>query len=104
MGCCPAVKLRVLKVAVAAPLPGLSVPWPMLAAPSKKLTVPPGILEPPGGLGATVAVKVTSCPGADGLAEELSAVLVPAGCTPAAVTLKLLEVEPARPVALAVSV
>src|SRR2546427_3465805 len=80
MECVPAAKLAVLKVAVVTPPEVLSVPWPMLVDPSKKDTVPVGLAAAvlPGGVTVTVAVKVTNCPD-DGLAEELTAVLVLAG-------------------------
>ena len=41
-----------------------------------KATWPVGV-GPPGDVGVTVAVKVTACPKADGLAEEVTAVAVP---------------------------
>ena len=78
--CVPAVRVEVLKTAVVTPALVLSVPWPMLVEPSKKVAVPAGLPAAvvPGALTLTVAVKVTDCPGTDGFAEELTEVLVPA--------------------------
>ena len=74
----PTVRLEIVKVAVVMPLVVVSVPWPMLVEPSKKVTVPLGLpgAVVPGALTLTVAVKVTSCPEDDGLAEELTTVVV----------------------------
>src|SRR6202023_287219 len=47
----------------------------MLTPPSWKVTVPVGV-PAPGGLAVTVAVKVPLWPATEGLAEELSAVVV----------------------------
>src|SRR5467141_159345 len=47
----------------------------MLTPPSWKVTVPVGV-PTPGGLAVTVAVKVTLCPDTEGLADELSPVVV----------------------------
>jgi hypothetical protein len=47
----------------------------MLTPPSWKVTVPVGVPEP-GGLAVTVALKVTLRPETDGLADELSEVVV----------------------------
>ena len=52
-----------------------NVQVPIVVAPSRKLTVPPG-LPAPGATTATVAVNVTLCPKTDGLAEEVRLVLV----------------------------
>ena len=71
----------------------LSVPWPMLVAPSEKVTIPVGL---PGALSVTVAVKVTLCPGAEGLAEETMVVVVLALPT-VWVTVPLLVVKLASP-------
>src|SRR5437763_14566523 len=49
----------------------------MAVPPSMKVTFPVGV-PAPGLLAVTVAVKVTDCPDTDGLAEELTAVVVPA--------------------------
>jgi len=43
-------------------------------------TVPPGVPDP-GALALTVAVNVTACPNTDGLADELTAVVVPSWFT-----------------------
>src|SRR5438876_12295122 len=48
----------------------------MAVLPSLKVTFPVGVPEP-GLLAVTVAVKVTDCPDTDGLAEELTDVVVP---------------------------
>jgi len=57
-----------------------------------KVTVPVG-MPPPGLFAVTVAVKVTDCPDADGLAEELTDVVVPAFFT---VWVSVLEVLPLK--------
>ena len=59
-------RLDVLKLAVVVPPLVLSVPWPMLAAPSEKVITPVGLPLPPV---VTVAVKVTFWLHTDGLAE-----------------------------------
>src|SRR5258707_15205402 len=76
----PMVRLEVLKLAVVVLPAVLSVPWPRLVAPSENVTTPVGVATAvlPGALIVTVAVKVTACPDADGLAEEATTVLVPA--------------------------
>ena len=78
----PAFKL-LLKVAVVTPLVVLAGPVPMLTPASKKVTVPPGKATAvvPGLCTLMVAVKVTDCPGEDGLADELTVVVVLAGLT-----------------------
>ena len=53
----------------------LSVAVPRMVLPSLKVTVPVGVPEP-GALALTVAVKVTACPSADGLSEEVRVVAV----------------------------
>src|SRR5947209_18648219 len=55
----------------------VSVPVPSGVAPSWKVTVPLGV-PAPGAVTVTLAVKVTACPTTDGLAEELSTVVVSA--------------------------
>jgi hypothetical protein len=67
----PTGKLEVDKVAE----PLLSVPDPKRVVPSKKLTVPVAV-PAPGETAATVAVKVTVWPKAEGLAEDVNAVVV----------------------------
>src|SRR5438876_9579523 len=59
----PLLRVRLLQLVMAVP-------------PSLKVTFPVGVPEP-GLLAVTVAVKVTDCPNTDGLAEELTAVVVP---------------------------
>src|SRR6266404_6975577 len=51
------------------------VPVSRVLRPSLKVTVPVGV-PPPGLFAVTVAVKVTDCPDTDGLAEELTNVVV----------------------------
>ena len=65
-------KVEVVKVA----WPPLTVPVPIVVAPSRKVTVPPG--EPaPGLTGVTVAVSVTLWPNTDEVAGDvLEAVVV----------------------------
>ena len=67
IGCEPTARLEVPNVAVVTPLMIVNIPWPMLAPPSKKDTVPVGVPAPPG---ATVAVNVTGWPASDGFVEE----------------------------------
>ena len=75
--CVPWVSAAVANVAV----PVLSsAPVPSVVAPSKNVTVPVGVPVPD--VGATVTVNVTDCPTADGLAEELSVVVVAANDIP----------------------
>ena len=73
----------VLKVAVVTPLVVLTEPVPMLTPLSNTVTVPPGKATAvvPGLCTLMVAVKVTDCPGEDGLADELTVVVVLAGLT-----------------------
>src|SRR5438034_159046 len=59
----PLLRVRLLQLVMAVP-------------PSLKVTFPAGVPEP-GLLAVTVAVKVTDCPNTDGLAEELTDVVVP---------------------------
>ena len=51
------------------------VPVSRVLRPSLKVTVPVGV-PPPALFAVTVAVKVTDCPDTDGLAEELTNVVV----------------------------
>ncbi len=60
--------------------PPVSVPEPMVVAPSLKVTLPVGV-PVPGLVAVTVAVKVTDWPDADGLSDESSAVVVEAWLT-----------------------
>jgi hypothetical protein len=71
-----AATVRALVVKVATPEPS-RVPVPSMAAPSLNVTVPVGVPEP-GAEAVTVAVNVTDWPLTDGLAEEATAVPVPA--------------------------
>ena len=64
----------VLIVNIAWPEPS-RVPVPRVLEPSLKVTVPVGV-PAPGLFAVTVAVKVTDCPDTDGLAEELTNVVV----------------------------
>ena len=58
------------------------VPVPIVVPPSLKVTVSPaGIVPAPGATEATVAVKVTDWPNTEGLAEEVSVVVVLAWLT-----------------------
>lgn len=54
-------------------MPALSVPLPIELAPSRNETVPEGV---PGEVLLTVAVNVTDCPVADGLADDATEVVV----------------------------
>ena len=74
MVCEPTPANVILQIAVPPTRAWLTQPA-MLTPPSWKVTVPVGVPEP-GGLAVTVAVKVTICPATEGLAEELSAVVV----------------------------
>jgi hypothetical protein len=78
--CEPAVSVEVLNVAVSG-LEPLSVPVPIAVPPSLKVTVPLGSGVVPATCGATVAVNVTNCPVVDGLAEEVTVVVVVAWVT-----------------------
>jgi len=53
--------------------------WASTLEPSWKVTMPDGIFGP--GLGATVAVKETVCPGFDGFGDEPTVVVVPLAWT-----------------------
>ena len=55
--------------------PPLSVPVPMGLPPSRNVTVPTGV-PAPGATGETVAVKVTDWPKTEGLADEVTVVVV----------------------------
>ena len=56
------------------------MPIPKVVVPSVKVTLPVGIPEP-GATAVTVAVNVTSWPAAEGLADDITAVLVDAWLT-----------------------
>src|SRR5438093_9518450 len=64
----------------------------MVLEPTWKVTVPVGV-PAPGLLAVTVAVKVTDCPDSDGLAEELTSVVVLAFFT---VWVSVVEVLPLK--------
>ncbi len=81
----------VLVTNVAWPEP-FRVPVPRVLEPSLKVTVPVGV-PAPGLFAVTVAVKVTDCPDSDGLAEELTSVVVLAFFT---VWVSVLEVLPLK--------
>jgi hypothetical protein len=57
--------------------PLFGVPVPRVVLPSLKVTVPVGVPAPGEGT-LTVAVKVTDWPQTEGLADETTAVVVPA--------------------------
>ena len=71
MECVPATRLEVEKVAT--PLP-FSAELPRDVEPSMKVTLP---VAPENGL--TVAVNITCCPNADGLNDDVNAVVVVTG-------------------------
>ena len=73
-----------------------SVPVPRVLWPSSKVTVPLGV-TPTGPFAVTVAVKVTGCPDTEGLAEELSNVVVPAFFTVWVSGLEVLPLKVASP-------
>src|SRR5437773_1866632 len=75
----PWLRVRLLQLVMAVP-------------PSRKVTLPAGV-PAPGLLAVTVAVKVTDCPDTDGLAEELTSVVVVAFFT---VWVSVLEVLPLK--------
>ena len=72
MECAPAVSVVVANVATREPF---SVPVPSVVAPSLNVTVPVGV-PLPGATALTVAVNVTDWPTVEGLAEEVTVVLV----------------------------
>ena len=77
--------------------PALSrVPVPRMVEPSLKVTVPVGV-PAPGLFAVTVAVNVTACPDSDGLAEELTTVVVPAFFTVSVSVLEVLPLKVASP-------
>ena len=67
----PAGSDEVINVAV----PPLRLTVPMAVPPSSNVTVPVG-MPAAGDTGLTVAVKVTCCPYVEGLAEEVTVVVV----------------------------
>jgi hypothetical protein len=96
----PAARAAVLKDAT--PLP-LSVIVASTVLPFWKATVPVGI-PAPGATAATVAVKVTDCPGFDGFGPEASPVVVEALVIVCVAALPLLFAHPEAPVKVAVMV
>ena len=68
----PALKDVVLNETVA-PLPRAF--WARMVFPSWNVTIPVGVADP-GGTVATVAVKVTDCPGLEGFCEDVNVVVV----------------------------
>jgi hypothetical protein len=72
--CEPAARDDVVRVAWPA---RLTVPVPIVLLPSLNVTIPDAV-PAPGAVAATVAVNVTLWPNTEGLAEEVSDVLVPA--------------------------
>ena len=87
--CEPTLSVLVVKMA----WPELfRVPVPRVLPPSLKVTAPVGV-PAPGLFAVTVAVKVTDCPNTDGLAEELTNVVVAAFFT---VWLSVVEMLPLK--------
>ncbi len=85
----------VLVTNVAWPEPS-RVPLPRVLDPSLKVTVPVAV-PAPGLFAVTVAVKVTACPDTEGLAEELTNVVVPAFLTVWVSGLEVLPLKVASP-------
>ncbi len=85
----------VLVTNVAWPEPS-RVPVPRVLEPSLKVTVPVAV-PAPGLFAVTVAVKVTACPDTEGLAEELTNVVVPAFLTVWVSGLEVLPLKVASP-------
>src|ERR1700680_1084423 len=83
------------QVAMPASIAWLTQPA-MLTPPSWKSTVPVGVPEP-GALAVTVAVKVTLCPDAEGLTDELNAVVVTAWLTTCVSGAEVLGLKLASP-------
>jgi hypothetical protein len=77
-------------------LPAFSVPVPKTAAPSLNVTLPEGV-PAPGLTTATVAVKATDWPETDGLAEEVTTVVVLARLTTWVVAELVLVLKLASP-------
>src|SRR5438477_2360644 len=105
MECDPTARVEVVKVAL--PVPS-SVPVPSVVAASLKVTAPVGT-PLPGAVAVTAAVNVTGWLKTEGLADELTAVVValaPAWFTTwgEAASLPLLPSQPLVPVKVAVMV
>src|ERR1035438_1672090 len=96
----PTARVEVLKVAI--PLP-FNVPVPRVALPFLNVTVPAGT-PPPGAVAATVAVNVSDWLYTEGLADELTTVVVAALFTVWAAAFPLLFPHPVPPVKVAVMV
>ena|SRR5579884_1223411 len=88
----PTLKLDVEQVACPEPLRACAPQPVMVAPPSLKFAVPVGV-PAPGRLAVTVAVKVTLCPKTDGLADELTVVVVLAWFTVCVRTALVLVVK-----------
>ena len=86
--CVPATRLETLHGAW--PEEESATELQIVVVPSLKVTVPVGVPEP-GATTVTVALKVTDCPGAEGLSEDTTAVEVEALFT---VCVKAEEVLP----------
>ena len=91
----PTLRLEVVKVAVDVVPAGVSVPVPMLAPLSKKVTVPLGLATAvlPGEGTLTVAVNVTDPPEADGFCDELTVVVVLAWFTVCVIAAEVLALK-----------
>src|SRR5579864_2819312 len=102
MECDPTVRVEVVRVAL--PLPS-RVPVPKVELPFLKVTVPVGT-PLPGEFAVTEAVKVTDWLNTEGLADELTVVVVASLLTTwgEALSLPLLLLQPVAPVKVAVMV
>lgn len=90
----PTARLLVEKVAVKGAVAD-TVPLPITAVPSRKLTAPVGV-PAPGLTAEMVAVNVTPCPKTDGLTDEVRVTVEPALLTtwltaPLVLVLKLVS-------------
>ena len=72
--CDPTARVEVATVAVSG-FPPLSVPVPIVVAPSLKVTVPDGAVTP-ANCGVTVAVNVTELPYVEGVPDVATVVAV----------------------------
>src|SRR5438067_4488317 len=77
-------------------VPPLSVPVPIVVAPSEKVTAPVGV-PAPGAPAVTVAVKVTACPAVAGFGDEPIETVVAAGATVSARAAEVLPRKLASP-------
>src|SRR5205823_4446403 len=96
MECDPTLSEDVVQVARPLLLRERLLQLVMAVAPSLKVTVPVGV-PAPGLFAVTVAVNVTACPDSDGLAEELTTVVVPAFFTVSVSVLEVLPLKVASP-------